>query len=291
VVSKHFQNKARRAYWSVHVEAWQRSGLSRRGYCRQNGVADHTFKRWVAVLVDAKALQIQRELDAEVRRKRRERRRKGPSHNKRSQAVQAFWAMHIEAMIWSGLSIREYAAGLHLSPYSLRKWRDRIEDGEADPDWRALLHPSARPKLSTGVSSAAREAGVESGLTDASAATGSHGEHVGRRRFTDQEKRAIVEESELPGSTAAEVCRRHGIVTSMLFRWRVHLGYRKEKVKLATVRASAACSADALVLHDLLPTPDGMAAFELPCGQRVFAPAGADPEAVRRYVVERETAS
>lgn len=288
MVSKHFQNKARRAYWSVHVEAWQRSGLSRRGYCRQNGVADHTFKRWVAVLVDAKALQIQRELDAEVRRKRRERRRKGPSHNKRSQAVQAFWAMHIEAMIWSGLSIREYAAGLHLSPYSLRKWRDRIEDGEADPDWRALLHPSARPKLSTGVSSAAKEPGIKSGLTDASMA---HGEHVGRRRFTGEEKRAIVEESELPGSTAAEVCRRHGIVTSMLFRWRVHLGYRKEKVKLATVRASAASSADALVLHDLLPAPDGMVAFELPGGQRVFAPAGADPEAVRRYVVERETAS
>lgn len=288
MVSKHFQNKARRSYWSVHVEAWQRSGLSRRGYCRQNGVADPTFKRWIAVLADAKALQIQRELDAEVRRKRRERKRKGPSHNKRSQAVQAFWAMHIEAMIWSGLSIREYAAGLHLSPCSLRKWRDRIEDGESDPDWRALLHPSARPKLSTGVSSAAKEPGVESGLTDASMA---HGEHVGRRRFTDQEKRVIVEESELPGSTAAEVCRRHGIVTSMLFRWRVQLGYRKEKVKLATVRASAASSADALVLQDLLPMPDGMAAFDLPDGQRVFAPVGADPEEVRRYVVERETAS
>jgi len=225
-------------------------------------------------------------------RKRRERRRKGPSHNKRSQAVQAFWAMHIEAMIWSGLSIREYAAGLYLSPYSLRKWRDRIEDGEADPDWRALLHPSARPKLSTGVSSAAKEPGIKSGLTDASAAPSASDEHVGRRRFTGEEKHAIVEESELPGSTAAEVCRRHGIVTSMLFRWRVQFGYgRKEKVKLATVRASAASSADALVLHDLLPAPDGMAAFELPGGQRVFAPAGADPEAVRRYVVERETAS
>ncbi|MDO9460901.1 MAG: transposase, partial [Alphaproteobacteria bacterium] len=284
MVSKHFQNKARRAYWSVHVEAWQRSGLSRRRYCRVNGLADHTFKRWVAVLVDAKALQIQRELDAEVRRKRRERRRKGPSHNKRSQAVQAFWAMHIEAMIWSGLSIREYAAGLHLSPYSLRKWRDRIEDGEADPDWRALLHPSARPKLSTGVSSAAKEPDVESGLTDASAAPSASDEHVGRRRFTDEEKRAIVEESELPGSTAAEVCRRHGIVTSMLFRWRVQLGYRKEKVKLATFRASAASSADALVLHDLLPAPDGMAALNY-LADRVFAPAGADPEAVRRYVV------
>ncbi|MGK2872650.1 MAG: IS66 family insertion sequence element accessory protein TnpA, partial [Alphaproteobacteria bacterium] len=72
------ENKARRAYWPVHVEAWQRSGLSRRRYCRVNGLADPTFKRWLMVLADAKALQIQRELDAEVRRKRRERRRKGP---------------------------------------------------------------------------------------------------------------------------------------------------------------------------------------------------------------------
>jgi len=174
------------------------------------------------VLADPKALQIQRELDAEVRRKRHERKRKGPSLDKHCQVVQAFWAMHIEAMIWSGLSISEYAAGLHLAPYSLRKWRDRIEDGEADPDWRALLHPSARPKLSTGVSSAAKEPGVENGLTEASAALGSCGEHVGRRRFTDEEKRAIVEQSGLPGSTPAEVCRRRGIVTSMLFRWRAY---------------------------------------------------------------------
>ncbi|CAN0027438.1 unnamed protein product, partial [Phaeothamnion confervicola] len=62
----------------------------------------------------------QREVDAEVRRKLCSRRRKGLSHIKRSQAVQTFWAMHIEAMVWSGLSIRDYAAGLHLSPYSRR---------------------------------------------------------------------------------------------------------------------------------------------------------------------------
>ena len=84
----------------------------------------------------------------------------------------------------------------------------------------------------------------------------------------------------------------------MLFRWRVQLGYGKEKVKLATVKladgptaSNASSGMTATILHDLLPTPDGMAAFELPGGQRIFAPAGADPEAVRRYVVERETAS
>ena len=45
----------------------------------------------------------------------------------------------------------------------------------------------------------------------------------------------------------------------------------------------------ALVLHDLLPAPDGMTAFDLPDGRRVFAPDGSDPEAVRRHVADRET--
>jgi hypothetical protein len=34
-----------------------------------------------------------------------------------------------------------------------------------------------------------------------------------------------------------------------------------------------------------------MAVVELPNGRRVFAPAGADPDVVRRHVADRETAS
>jgi len=84
----------------------------------------------------------------------------------------------------------------------------------------------------------------------------------------------------------------------MVFRWRVQFGFSKEKpAKLATVtvagkekaRSSGADRA-ALVLHDLLPIPDGMAAIDLPDGRRMFAPVGADPDAVRRHVTEREVA-
>ncbi|WP_244423242.1 transposase [Bradyrhizobium sp. ORS 375] len=42
-----------------------------------------------------------------------------------------------------------------------------------------------------------------------------------RRRFKDEEKLAIVRRSDVPDASAAELCRRHGIVTGMLFRWRV----------------------------------------------------------------------
>jgi hypothetical protein len=47
------------------------------------------------------------------------------STDTRSRAVQAFWAMLVEALNRSGMSVRDYANALLLSPWSLRKWRDR----------------------------------------------------------------------------------------------------------------------------------------------------------------------
>jgi hypothetical protein len=52
--------------------------------------------------------------------------------------------------------------------------------------------------------------------------------------------------------------------------------------------SSSGVNGGALVLQDLLPVPDGMTAVDLPDGGRVFTPAGADPEAVRMHVAERE---
>jgi hypothetical protein len=50
--------------------------------------------------------------------------------------------MHVEALNWSAMGVRDYATALLLSPWSLRKWRDRLDDGEVEIDWRAHLHPS-----------------------------------------------------------------------------------------------------------------------------------------------------
>jgi hypothetical protein len=33
--------------------------------------------------------------------------------------------MHVEALNWSGMSVGDYANGLLLSPWALRKWRAR----------------------------------------------------------------------------------------------------------------------------------------------------------------------
>ena len=218
------------------------------------------------------------------------------STDTRSRALQAFWAMHVEAMNWSGMSVRDYAAALQLSPTSLRKWCDRLDEGEVEIDWRALLHPSARSLISTGAKDSAKETPVENILTTAPTAepTASEGKH--RRRFTDEEKLAIVLEAEQPGMTVSQVARAHRIVTSVLFRWRAELGFGRGKpAKLAAVRITdeprngkRGTDAELVVLPDILPIPADAVAVELADGRRVFAPAGSDPNVVRRYIDERE---
>jgi transposase len=41
-----------------------------------------------------------------------------------------------------------------------------------------------------------------------------------RRRFSAEEKRALLEEAERPGNSISSVARRHGLSPSLLFRWR-----------------------------------------------------------------------
>lgn len=155
---KHFQNKARREWWSIHIEAWQRSGVSQAEYCRQHRFDEETFTRWLKHLAGEEAARKLVEYRAELRRekrreerekglKRRQRRRFSVSTDVRNRGTQAFWAMHVEALNWSGMGVREYAAALRLSPYALRKWRDRLDECEVEIDWRAHLHPSAARSL------------------------------------------------------------------------------------------------------------------------------------------------
>jgi hypothetical protein len=159
---KHFENKARREWWAVHIEAWQRSGLSQRRYCRIHHLTGTTFTRWLRAITDAEAAKIRAQnakILAETERDERRRQRRGRpfklSADKRNQAVQAFLAMHVETLNWSGMTLTHYAAAAKISKSSLRRWRDLIDGGEVKIDWRARLHPSARPQISSDVSSAA----------------------------------------------------------------------------------------------------------------------------------------
>jgi hypothetical protein len=157
VGSKHFQNKAQCEWWSIHMEAWQRSGLSQRRYCAQHRLAEATFLRWRKALMNEKALQTKTELLREEQRERRRKRQIRLSTDMRSKADQAYWAMHVEAMTWSGSTAAHYAAAHRISAISLRRWRNLLESGEVEVDWRARLHPSARPPISTSAKGSAND--------------------------------------------------------------------------------------------------------------------------------------
>ncbi len=239
----------------------------------------------------------------ELRREERGRQRKetaqprsrlGARTDMRSRAVQAFWAMHVEALNWSGMSTGEYASALLLSPRAPRKWRARSEDGEVAIDWRAHLHPSARPRLSTSANDSAKEPPAESLLTAAPELESASPTARPRRNFTDAEKHAIVLETERPGVTVSEVARTHGIAPSIPFRRRAALGVGKGKsanlvaVRVADERGVCDENAMAAVLQNVLPIPLGAVAVDLVDGRRVFASAGSDPDAVRQYIAQRE---
>jgi len=64
------------------------------------------------------------------------------SADDRNRALQSFLAMHVEAMNWSGMGVREYAAALQLSSYALRRWRDQLEQIEEElaRAFKGVLH-------------------------------------------------------------------------------------------------------------------------------------------------------
>ena len=144
--SKRYGNKALRAWWSIHVEAWRKSGLSRRKYCREHRLCEETFTRWLNVLLGAEKLRADRELAREQKAKKR---RPNLSTDKRNRAAQAFWAMHVEAQRWSGMTMRDYCDAHRIWSHSMARWRDLIDASETPSDWRSQLHPSARAPIST----------------------------------------------------------------------------------------------------------------------------------------------
>lgn len=283
---REFQNSAKRAWWRIHVQAQARSGSTQVRYCAKMGLDVGAFRRWKAELAEW-----------EDKKKTRNRRCLGfstpISKDKQHKATQAFWAMHVEAWQWSGLHLRDYAGTHRLSHHSLKRWRNIFDNEEIVVDWRTMLHPSALPLVSTKIGPSAKEKAEAERLTSVIEADAPPPRRATRRRFTTEEKIAILLEAERHGSTISSVGQAHGIATSVMFRWRDQLGMGKEKpveivpVRVVEARERGRGGAPSL-LADLLPKPDGMVEVELPDGRLVFAPADADPDAVRQEVASRE---
>ena len=293
--------KANNPFWSNHVAAWYCSALEAEHYCRKHDLSTTSLMRWARHLLSKEELRnraeqlrnLPRKTPKAQPKKRQLKPRTRPPRYRYSVrtdtgpiALRAFWSMHVEAMNFSGMGHAEYAAALGLSPHSLRIWRDRLEESDDEMDWRSLLHPSARAQFSSAANCARRKYRLTAQEVDG---------RSNRRRFSDEQKRAIVQETEKPGVSVSQVCRRHGVATSMVFRWRVQFGLTARKTpQLATVALAdgAANEVPALVaLRDLVQPPNGMNAFDLEDGRRVFAPAGSSPAEVKRQLAGKEKAS
>lgn len=293
-------DKAKRAWWDVHVQAQRASGLNGASYCRKQGLNYDTFRMWKRAIEDWEAQKSEH-------RRQWKRRYQPISQDKRRQATQAFWAMHVEAWTWSGLTLREYSGTHRLSPFSLKRWRNIVESAEFEIDWRRMLHPSSLPLISNKISTRTKEEPARLDLTNAIDPTvreqarriaegieeaSPPREKRRRRRFTTEQKIAILLEVERHGESMSSISRAYGLSTSLLFRWREKFGLGHEKptvlVPVTMIEDHDARAGTPSLLTDLMPCPPGMAVVELEDGRRVFAPAGIDPEAVRREVAERE---
>jgi transposase len=114
----------------------------------------------------------------------------------------------------------------------------------------------------------------------------------GRRRFSEADKRRIVEEADRPGASVSGIARRYGIATRQLFRWKQELTpAAKTETTFLPVMITDAPEQSA----EAPPSPPGPAPViversapgievELIGGRRVRFDRDTDPETVHRLV-------
>jgi transposase len=105
---------------------------------------------------------------------------------------------------------------------------------------------------------------------------------AGRRTFSEEEKRRIVDEASQPGVSLSQVARRYGIYRRLLFRWREELRPRPEQPSAPPVFAPVQVM-DSPPVGTAVPPPAGIE-IELAGGRRVRFERDADPETIRRTV-------
>ena len=115
-----------------------------------------------------------------------------------------------------------------------------------------------------------------------------------RRRWSQDDKARIVEETLAPGAKVTEVARRNGVAASLVFTWRRQARTSEQVVPSFTPVQIAAVAAPAEETPKLLPTVDGrvrsVAArtglIEIDLGNRrcIRVDAQVDPEALARVL-------
>ena len=136
---------------------------------------------------------------------------------KRSE-LESFWRAHLDGWRRSELNQREYCElhGLPLKRFG--NWRATLKHEEPTSAGKLLYR--RRGGLSHMTSHMTKGAVPAPASHIPSTRSTPPGK---RRRFSEADKRRIVEEADRPGASVSDVARRHGIAVRQLFRWKQEL--------------------------------------------------------------------
>jgi hypothetical protein len=128
---------------------------------------------------------------------------------------ETFWRAHHEAWQQSALNQREYCEAHGIPLKAFGNWRAKFK-AEPQPPVRKLLY--RRRGLSHTLSHSLGH--MTYGCAEPIVPPAREGH---RRKFSEADKRRIVEEAAQPGASLSEVARRYGIAARVLFRWKQEL--------------------------------------------------------------------
>jgi transposase len=139
---------------------------------------------------------------------------------------EAFWRAHHEAWKRSDLNQRQYCEAQGIPLKAFGNWRARFK-AEPQPAVRKLLYRrgglshTLRHSLSHPFSHPLSHGTYPSSLPPAPIVPPAREGH--RRRFSDADKRRILEEAAQPDASVAQIARRYGIARRVLCRWKQEL--------------------------------------------------------------------
>jgi transposase-like protein len=181
---------------------------------------------------------------------------------------EGFWRTHHEAWQRSKLNQREYCEAQGLVLKRFENWRAKFKDQPEAPQ-KLLYRRGGRVSHMTGHMTLPMTKGASGSMAVLAAGA------AGRRRFSEEDKRRIVDETSQPGCSVSQTARRYGIAVRVLFRW-------KEALRPEPTFAPVQVTDPAAVLES--PSLAGSIEVELIGGRRVRFERDADPETVRRLL-------
>ena len=201
--------------------------------------------------------------------------------------LESFWRAHLEGWRRSDLNQREYCElhGLPLKRFG--NWRATLKHEEPASAGKLLYR--RRGGLSHMTSHMTKGAVPVPASHIPSTRSTPPGK---RRRFSEADKRRIVEEADRPDASVSDVARRHGIAVRQLFRWKQELApAAKAETTFLPVTITDVPDRSAEILPSL-PGPAPVIVersapgieVELIGGRRVRFERDVDPETVRRLV-------